>query len=156
MGKNSKYRAKIPPPPRKIKLPLPRILNNFACILFSLDFLFHLLSTSSRKLLIPRPLPSPSTLDYQHVRLQGSTSFRSDSWRFGGNEWQGKERHSKKGASYTSLPGWASSLSHTHIYISQTNGVFEMHIKNSGGKELVYTIDLKKVRDLDEWAMKMV
>lgn len=28
----------------------------------------------------------------------------------------------------------------------QTNGVFEMHIKNSGGKELVYTIDLKKVR----------
>ncbi|UZJ56177.1 hypothetical protein CBS101457_005497 [Exobasidium rhododendri] len=26
----------------------------------------------------------------------------------------------------------------------KTNGVFEMHIKNSGGKELVYTIDLKK------------
>lgn len=29
--------------------------------------------------------------------------------------------------------------------IKKTNGVFEMHIKNGGGKELVYTIDLKKV-----------
>lgn len=28
----------------------------------------------------------------------------------------------------------------------QTNGVFEMHVKNAGGKELVWTIDLKKVR----------
>ncbi|EST05291.1 SCP2 sterol-binding domain protein [Kalmanozyma brasiliensis GHG001] len=26
----------------------------------------------------------------------------------------------------------------------KTNGVFEMHVKNSGGEELVYTIDLKK------------
>lgn len=28
----------------------------------------------------------------------------------------------------------------------QTNGVFEMHVKNPAGKELVWTIDLKKVR----------
>lgn len=28
----------------------------------------------------------------------------------------------------------------------QTNGVFEMHVKNPEGKELVWTIDLKKVR----------
>lgn len=34
---------------------------------------------------------------------------------------------------------------HAHLLCAQTNGVFEMHIKNSGGKELVYTIDLKKV-----------
>merc|ERR1712157_234436 len=26
----------------------------------------------------------------------------------------------------------------------KTNGVFEMHVKNAGGKELVWTIDLKK------------
>jgi hypothetical protein len=32
-----------------------------------------------------------------------------------------------------------------HARLQKTNGVFEMHIKNSGGKELVYTIDLKKV-----------
>ncbi|SPC65929.1 uncharacterized protein UHOD_04717 [Ustilago sp. UG-2017b] len=28
----------------------------------------------------------------------------------------------------------------------KTNGCFEMHVKNAGGKELVWTIDLKKVR----------
>lgn len=30
------------------------------------------------------------------------------------------------------------------LWLPQTNGVFEMHVKNSGGKELVWTIDLKK------------
>lgn len=43
-----------------------------------------------------------------------------------------------------SLPTYDVSMLTRNLTV-QTNGVFEMHIKNAGGKELVYTIDLKKV-----------
>ncbi|KAK0527771.1 hypothetical protein OC834_004304 [Tilletia horrida] len=38
--------------------------------------------------------------------------------------------------------------------IKKTNGVFEMHIKNAEGKELVWTIDLKKAGEAYEGKAK--